>query len=78
MHLSDKLEEIINKFNFVEAKLNGPLNETDIANYSKQYSELRPVFERTFGVRLEEIVILKDNGPEILSKISRELKVINH
>ena len=31
-----------------------------------------------FGVRLEEIVILGDNGPEILSKISRELKVINH
>ena len=30
-----------------------------------------------FGVRLEEIVILRDNGPEILSKISRELKVIN-
>ena len=31
-----------------------------------------------FGVRLEEIVILRDNGPEILSKIPRELKVINH
>ena len=31
-----------------------------------------------FGVRLEEIVILHDEGPEILSKIPRELKVINH
>lgn len=31
-----------------------------------------------FGVRLEEIVILGDTGPEILSKISRELKVISH
>jgi Xaa-Pro dipeptidase len=31
-----------------------------------------------FGVRLEEIVILHDDGPEILSKIPRELKVINH
>ena len=31
-----------------------------------------------FGVRLEEIVILTDKGPEILSKIPRELKVINH
>ena len=31
-----------------------------------------------FGVRLEEIVILRDDGPEILSKIPRELKVINH
>ena len=31
-----------------------------------------------FGVRLEEIVILTDSGPEILSQIPRELKVINH
>ncbi len=31
-----------------------------------------------FGVRLEEIVILGDDGPKILSKIPRELKVINH
>ena len=30
-----------------------------------------------FGVRLEEIVILKEDGPEILSKLSRKLKVIN-
>ena len=31
-----------------------------------------------FGVSLEEIIILADSGPEILSQISRELKVINH
>ena len=31
-----------------------------------------------FGVRLEEIVILTDSGPEILSQIPRELKVINY
>ena len=31
-----------------------------------------------FGVRLEEIVILHDDGPEILSKIPRELKVISY
>ena len=30
-----------------------------------------------FGVRLEEIVILKEDGPEILSKVSRKLKLIN-
>jgi Xaa-Pro aminopeptidase len=30
-----------------------------------------------FGVRLEEIVILKEDGPEILSKLSRKLKLIN-
>ena len=31
-----------------------------------------------FGVRLEEIVILGENGPEILSKIPRDLKVIDY
>ena len=31
-----------------------------------------------FGVRLEEVIILKDSGPEILSKIPRELKVITN
>ena len=31
-----------------------------------------------FGVRLEEIIILTDSGPEILSQIPRELKVVNH
>ena len=30
-----------------------------------------------FGVRLEEIVILRANGPEILSELSRKLNVIN-
>ena len=30
-----------------------------------------------FGVRLEEIVILKEDGPEILSRLSRKLKIIN-
>ena len=46
MLLNEKLEEIIHKFNFIEAKLNSPLNETEIADYSKQYSELKPVFEK--------------------------------
>ena len=31
-----------------------------------------------FGVRLEEVIVLKDSGPEILSKIPRELKVITN
>ena len=30
-----------------------------------------------FGVRLEEIVILRAKGPEILSELSRELKMLN-
>ena len=30
-----------------------------------------------FGIRLEEIVILKEDGPEVLSKLSRGLKILN-
>jgi Xaa-Pro aminopeptidase len=30
-----------------------------------------------FGVRLEEIVILEEHGPVVLSKLSRELKILN-
>jgi Xaa-Pro aminopeptidase len=30
-----------------------------------------------FGVRLEEIVILEKNGPVVLSKLSRKLKILN-
>ena len=30
-----------------------------------------------FGVRLKDIVVLKANGPEILSEISRDLSVID-
>jgi Xaa-Pro aminopeptidase len=29
-----------------------------------------------FGVRLEEIVILRNDGPEILSELSRNLNII--
>jgi Xaa-Pro aminopeptidase len=30
-----------------------------------------------FGVRLEEIVILEEHGPVVLSKLSRKLKILN-
>ena len=30
-----------------------------------------------FGVRLEEVVILRKDGPEILSELTRKLNVIN-
>ena len=46
MQFSEKLENIIEKFNFIEAKLNLPLNESEIAHFSRQYSELRPVVEK--------------------------------
>ena len=31
-----------------------------------------------FGIRLEEIVILSDKGPEVLSKISRKENILNN
>ena len=31
-----------------------------------------------FGVRLEEVVILRKDGPEILSELTRKLNVINN
>ena len=51
----------------------------DVRIIGLSYENLEPgiYMPEKFGVRLEEIVILTDNGPAILSKISRELKVIN-
>ena len=31
-----------------------------------------------FGIRLEEIVILNDKGPEVLSKLSRKENIVNN
>lgn len=31
-----------------------------------------------FGIRLEEIVILNDKGPEVLSKLSRKENILNN
>ena len=46
MLLSEKLEEIIDRFSFIEAKLNEPLQESEIVLFSKKYSELKPVVEK--------------------------------
>ncbi len=46
MRLSEKLRDIVEKFNFIEAKLNSPLAESEIGNFSRQYSELRPVVDK--------------------------------
>ena len=38
--------------------------------------ELGIYLQGRFGVRLEEIVILRAGGPEILSELTRELNII--
>ena len=46
MLLSEKLEDIMDRFSFIEAKLNEPLQESEIVLFSKKYSELKPVVEK--------------------------------
>ena len=58
MLLSEKLEDIMDRFSFIEAKLNEPLQESEIVLFSKKYSELKPVVEKI----------------EIFKKLEREIK----
>ena len=39
----DRLDQIVSRFQFLEAKLNEELSGADIAKISREYSELRPV-----------------------------------
>ena len=41
----DQLEQIVSRFQFLEAKLNEELSGTDIAKISREYAELRPVVD---------------------------------
>ena len=41
----DRLEQIVSRFQFLEAKLNGELSGADIAKISREYAELRPVVD---------------------------------
>ena len=41
----DRLEQIVSRFQFLEAKLNEELSGTDIAKISSEYAELRPVVD---------------------------------
>ena len=41
----DRLEQIVSRFQFLEAKLNEKLSGTDIAKISREYAELRPVVD---------------------------------
>lgn len=37
----DRLDQIVSRFQFLEAKLNGELSGADIAKVSREYAELR-------------------------------------
>jgi peptide chain release factor 1 len=41
----DRLDQIVSRFQFLEAKLNEELSGADIAKVSREYAELRPVVE---------------------------------
>ena len=41
----DQLEQIVSRFQFLEAKLNEELSGSDIAKISREYAELRPVVD---------------------------------
>ncbi len=77
MQFSEKLENIIEKFNFIEAKLNLPLNESEIAHFSRQYSELRPVVDKILIFRklkneIKDAEALR-NDPDLGSLAEEEL-----
>ena len=77
MQFSEKLENIIEKFNFIEAKLNLPLNESEIAHFSRQYSELKPVVEKILIFRklqneIKDAEALR-NDPDLGSLAEEEL-----
>lgn len=45
MIASDKIEQIIDRFQFLEAKMSGGVDGGDIAALAKEYSDLKPVVE---------------------------------
>ena len=45
MIAADKIEQIIDRFQFLEAKMSGDIAGADIAALAKEYSDLRPVVE---------------------------------
>ena len=41
----DRLDQIVSRFQFLEARLNGELSGADIAKVSREYAELRPIVD---------------------------------
>ncbi len=48
---AEKLEQIVQRFQFLEAKLSTSLSGSEIADVSREYAELRPVVETVMGYR---------------------------
>jgi len=76
----DKLEQIKQRFEFLEAKMNDGAAGEDIAKLAKEYSELRPVVEQigeyqTLLSDLEEAQLMLDD-PDMKDLASEELPTI--
>ena len=48
---NDRLEQIVQRFQFLEAKMNGGVSGDEIASLGREYSELRPVVEQIAAFR---------------------------
>ena len=76
----DKLEQIKQRFEFLEAKMNNGAAGEDIAKLAKEYSELRPVVEQigeyqTLLSDLEEAQLMLDD-PDMKDLAAEELPTI--
>ena len=76
----DKLEQIKQRFEFLEAKMNDGAAGEDIAKLAKEYSELRPVVEqigeyKTLLSDLEEAQLMLDD-PDMKDLAAEELPTI--
>ena len=76
----DKLEQIKQRFEFLEAKMNDGAAGEDIAKLAKEYSELRPVVEQigeyqTLLSDLEEAELMLDD-PDMKDLATEELPTI--
>ena len=77
MVAADKLDQILARFEFLEAKMSTGLSGAEIATLSREYAELRPVVETIHGYRrivsdiAEAEVMLKD--PEMRALAEDEL-----
>ncbi len=77
MVAADKLDQILARFEFLEAKMSTGLSGAEIATLSREYSELRPVVETIHGYRrivsdiAEAEAMLKD--PEMRALAEDEL-----
>jgi len=77
MVAADKLDQILARFEFLEAKMSTGLSGAEIATLSREYAELRPVVETIIGYRhivsdiAEAEAMLKD--PEMRALAEDEL-----